>query len=111
MQSNKRTDLTPGWCGDLPVRYYHSQGSGLVTVVFIHGFTLTAQSYFQQVDFLHYRYPESAAYCWIYGGTATAVKSSQNCARWMPRLMTSRQLSALRHLQARSSSSGIPSAG
>ena len=58
MQSNKRTDLTPGWCGDLPVRYYHSQGSGPVTVVFIHGFTLTAQSYFQQVDFLHYRYPE-----------------------------------------------------
>lgn len=58
MQLKKRTGLTPGWCGDLPVRYYHSQGSGPVTVVFIHGFTLTAQSFFQQVDFLHYRYPE-----------------------------------------------------
>lgn len=47
--------------GDIPVYYYRSgPATASVTVVFVHGFTLAAESYYLQVRYLREHHPEVA---------------------------------------------------
>lgn len=60
-----------------------------ITVVFIHGYCLSAESYYSQVDYIRRHFPEVRCLLVDIRGHGLSTEVTPRSARWTPRLTTS----------------------